>query len=168
MIQGLPTSPRFAGRSSQKNEFFSKNRGLSVSNCFKLFHDCFKKLRPANRGENGLSRGFRLRARLRRDKTAWQAAAGTLVALWTGLLIRWWEQRRSLLRLMLFMVGTTLTFNLGRDITLLVLWPVIFAYFLVRLTEMWATRRFRELPQRATAAPANLGPIQVVAGRLSP
>jgi predicted LPLAT superfamily acyltransferase len=89
------------------------------------------------------------------------------MALWTGLLIRWWEQRRSLLRLMLFMVGTTLTFNLGRDITLLVLWPVIFAYFLVRLTEMWATRRFRELPQRATAAPANLGPMQVVAGRLS-
>src|SRR4029453_11558588 len=30
-------------------------------------------------------------------------AAGLLMALWTGLLIRWWEQRKSLLRLVLFM-----------------------------------------------------------------
>ena len=30
-------------------------------------------------------------------------AAGILMALWTGLLIRWWEQRKSLLRLVLFM-----------------------------------------------------------------
>ena len=51
------------------------------------------------------------------------------MALWIGLLIRWWEQRQSLLRLVLFMLGAALTFNLGRDISLLVLWPVIFAYF---------------------------------------
>ena len=55
--------------------------------------------------------------------------AGILMALWTGLLIRWWEQRKSLLRLVLFMLGVGLTFNLGRDISMLVLWPVIFAYF---------------------------------------
>jgi len=115
----------------------------------------------------GLRRGFRLRARLRRDKTAWQVAAGTLMALWTGLLIRWWEQRKSLLRLVLFMLGAGLTFNLGRDITLLVLWPVVFAYFFVRLTEIWATNRFRQLPQLATVIPAHAGPMQVVAGRLS-
>jgi hypothetical protein len=30
MIQRLPTSPGFAGRSSQKNEVFSKNRGLAA------------------------------------------------------------------------------------------------------------------------------------------
>jgi len=60
-------------------------------------------------------------------------AAGILMAIWTGLLIRWWEQRKSLLRLVLFMVSAGLTFNLGRDITLLVLWPVIFSYFFVRL-----------------------------------
>jgi len=52
-----------------------------------------------------------------------------LMALWTSLLLRWWEQRQSLLRFMLFMLGIGLTFNLGRDITLLVLWPVVFAYF---------------------------------------
>jgi len=92
-------------------------------------------------------------------------AAGILMALWIGVLIYWWEQRKSLLRLVLFMLGAGLTFNLGRDISLLVLWPVIFAYCFVRLAEMWATRRFRELPQLATVTPA--GPMQVVAGRLS-
>ena len=94
-------------------------------------------------------------------------AAGILMALWAGLLIRWWEQRKSLLRLMLFMLGVALTFNLGRDISMLVLWPVIFAYFFVRLAEMWATNRFRQLPQLATVVPANAGPMQVLAGRLS-
>ena len=63
-------------------------------------------------------------------------AAGILMALWIGLLIRWWEQRQSLLRLVLFMLGAALTFNLGRDISLLVLWPVIFAYFFVRFAEI--------------------------------
>jgi len=74
-------------------------------------------------------------------------AAGTLMAFWIGLLIRWWEQRKSLLRLALFMLGAGLTFNLGRDITLLVLWPVVFAYLFVRLIEIWATKRFGRLPQ---------------------
>jgi hypothetical protein len=95
------------------------------------------------------------------------AAAGILMALWTGLLVRWWEQRKALLRLVLFMLGAGLTFNLGRDISMLVLWPAIFAYFFVRLAEMRTTRRFRQLPQLATVVHANAGPMQVVAGRLS-
>jgi oligosaccharide repeat unit polymerase len=94
-------------------------------------------------------------------------AAGILMALWTGLLIRWWEQRKSLLRLVLFMLGAGLTFNLGRDISMLVLWPVIFAYFFVRLAEIWGTKRFQQLPQLATIAPANAVPMRVVTGRLS-
>jgi hypothetical protein len=94
-------------------------------------------------------------------------AAGILMALWTGLLIRWWAQRKSLLRLVLFMLGAGLTFNLGRDITMLVLWPAVFAYFFVRLAEIRATQRFRQLPQLATVVPANAGPMQVVAGGLS-
>lgn len=94
-------------------------------------------------------------------------AAGILMALWTGLLIRWWEQRKSLLRLVLFMLGVGLTFNLGRDVSMLVLWPVIFAYFFVRLAEIWATKRFQQLPQVATIAPANAVPVHVVPGRLS-
>jgi hypothetical protein len=88
-------------------------------------------------------------------------AAGILMAIWAGLLIRWWEQRKSLLRLALFMVGAGLTFNLGRDITLLVLWPVVFAYFFTRLIEIWATRRFYALPQTPTVAPADARPALV-------
>jgi hypothetical protein len=94
-------------------------------------------------------------------------AAGILMALWMGLLIRWWEQRRSLLRLVLFMLGAGLTFNLGRDISMLVLWPVIFGYCFVRLAERWSTRRFGPLPQMKTAVPANAGTMQAVAGPLS-
>jgi hypothetical protein len=94
-------------------------------------------------------------------------AAGVLMAIWTGLLIRWWAQRKSLLRLGLFMLGAGLTFNLGRDITLLVLWPVVFAYFFVRLTEIWATGRSPQLPELAGVVPASAGPMQVLAGRLS-
>jgi oligosaccharide repeat unit polymerase len=94
-------------------------------------------------------------------------AAALLMAVWTGLLIRWWEQRQSLLRLMLFMLGAGLTFNLGRDITLLVLWPAIFAYFFVRIAEIWAKPRVQQLPQVATVVSTDTVPVQVVAGRLS-
>jgi oligosaccharide repeat unit polymerase len=92
-------------------------------------------------------------------------AAGILMAVWSGLLIRWWEQRKSLLRLALFMLGIGLTFNLGRDITLLVLWPVVFAYFFVRLIEIWATKRFGRPPQVQTVASPNAG--QLLAGQLT-
>jgi oligosaccharide repeat unit polymerase len=92
-------------------------------------------------------------------------AAGILMALWIVLLIRWWEQRQSLLRLVLFMLGAGLTFNLGRDISLLVLWPVIFAYVFVRLIEIFATKQPQQLPEATTVAPASGGPV--LAGRLS-
>ena len=93
-------------------------------------------------------------------------AAGIIMALWTALLIRWWEQRKSLLRLMLFMLGAGLTFNLGRDITLLVLWPVIFAYFFVRLVEIWTTKPTSAIAQHGTQPPAfGSEPLQSMAGR---
>src|SRR5215475_5639810 len=91
-------------------------------------------------------------------------AAGILMALWTGLLVRWWGQRKSLLRLVLFMLGAGLTFNLGRDITLLVLWPVVFAYFFVRLAEIWVAGRFKQLPKVPTLGPSVVGPTQMAAG----
>jgi hypothetical protein len=99
-------------------------------------------------------------------------AAGVIMALWTGLLIRWWQQRNSLLRLMLFMLGAGLTFNLGRDITLLVLWPVVFAYCFVRLIEIWTAKQSRAARQVTTHAPpfgsANLQPAGVSPVRLRP
>ena len=93
-------------------------------------------------------------------------ASALLMALWTGLLVRWWEQRQSLLRLVLFMLGVGLTFNLGRDITLLVLWPVIFAYCFVRLAEICAKPRIRQLPEPTVAVPG-AGAMQVIGGELS-
>ena len=97
-------------------------------------------------------------------------AAGIIMALWTGLLIRWWQQRDSLLRLMLFMLGAGLTFNLGRDITLLVLWPVVFSYFFVRFIEIWTAKRSRAAPQVIMQAPtfpsANLQPAGALPSRL--
>jgi len=62
-------------------------------------------------------------------------APAILMATWAGFLARLWEQRNSILRLSLFLVGLGITPNLGRDITLLVLWPMLFGYFLVRYIE---------------------------------
>jgi len=97
-------------------------------------------------------------------------AAAIIMALWTSLLMRWWQQRDSLPRLVLFMLGAGLTFNLGRDITLLVLWPVVFAYCFVRLIEKWATKRFGAVPQitrqAAGFAPADFQPLGASPDRL--
>ncbi|HEY9608518.1 hypothetical protein [Allocoleopsis sp.] len=62
-------------------------------------------------------------------------APALLLALWAGFLARLWSQRYSALRLCLFLVGLGTTFNLGREITLLVLWPMVFGYALVRIIE---------------------------------
>jgi hypothetical protein len=94
-------------------------------------------------------------------------AAAILMAIWAGLLSRWWAQRKSLLRLGLFMLGVGVTFGLGRDITLLVLWPVVFAYFFVRLAEIWTTSRSLQLRELTTVAPANAAAVPVLAGPLS-
>jgi hypothetical protein len=58
-------------------------------------------------------------------------AVSFLLALWIGFLGRLWNQRRSMPRLVLFLVGVGVTFNCGRDITLLVLFPFVFGYMFV-------------------------------------
>jgi hypothetical protein len=63
-------------------------------------------------------------------------APAVLMAAWAGLLSRLWLQRARLPRLLLFIVGCGLTFNMGRDITLLVLWPFVFGYIGVRIAEV--------------------------------
>jgi hypothetical protein len=63
------------------------------------------------------------------------AAAAILIAVWALLLARLWTQRQTFPRAALFVLGLGLTFNMGRDITLLVLWPFVFAYIGVRLAE---------------------------------
>lgn len=68
-------------------------------------------------------------------------AAALLMALWTLILAKLWRRRFELPRFLLFLVGCGLTFNMGRDITLLVLWPFLFGYGFVRLIE-----RFNKYP----------------------
>ncbi|MBE9199419.1 MULTISPECIES: hypothetical protein [unclassified Nodularia (in: cyanobacteria)] len=64
-----------------------------------------------------------------------------LMGLWSAFLARLWNQRSSILRLSLFLVGLGITPNLGRDITLLVLWPILFGYVIVRYLERLERRR---------------------------
>lgn len=64
-----------------------------------------------------------------------------LMGIWVGFLARLWNQRASILRLGLFLVGLGLTPNLGRDITLLVLWPIIFGYVVILCLENIERRR---------------------------
>lgn len=63
------------------------------------------------------------------------AFPAVLMATWSACLARLWQQRESILRMALFLVGLGITPNLGRDITLLVLWPMIFGYIVVRYLE---------------------------------
>jgi hypothetical protein len=72
-------------------------------------------------------------------------ASALLMSIWSGLLGRWWSQRESLLRCFLFLTGLGLTFNLGRDITLLVLWPIVFGYVMVRIIEIITCRTRSDL-----------------------
>ena len=80
-------------------------------------------------------------------------APAILMSVWVGLLTRWWLQRALLLRACLFLAGMGLTFNLGRDITVLVLWPIIFGYFIVLGCEM-LTRAPQATSRRQFHGPA--------------
>lgn len=62
-------------------------------------------------------------------------APALILAAWCGLLARWWVQRASPLRACLFLAGLGLTFNLGRDLTLLVAWPIVFGYVFTLIME---------------------------------
>jgi hypothetical protein len=65
------------------------------------------------------------------------------MSTWIGILARFRLQATPL-RQALFLVGLGLTFNLGREVTLLVLWPMIFGYLGVRLFEYRGNlRRYR-------------------------
>jgi hypothetical protein len=72
-------------------------------------------------------------------------ASALLMSIWSAFLARWWLQRESLLRCSLFLAGLALTFNLGRDITLLVLWPIVLGYLIVRVIERITCRQTPDL-----------------------
>jgi hypothetical protein len=70
-------------------------------------------------------------------------APAFLMALWAAFLTRLWSQRQSPLRLCLFLAALGITLNLGREITLLVLWPIVFGYALVRFLENLNKKKLR-------------------------
>jgi hypothetical protein len=64
-------------------------------------------------------------------------AAGILMALWSRILASLWIQRNNFAKLCLFMLGMGLTFNMGRDITLLVLFPFLFGWIGIYVVQRW-------------------------------
>lgn len=66
-------------------------------------------------------------------------AAGFLMALWVILLARIDLHAESAWRMPLYAIGLVLTFNCGRDVTLLVLYPFVFGLVIVKYLE-WQTK----------------------------
>lgn len=70
--------------------------------------------------------------------------ASILAAVWCGFLSRLRYQSSSLLRLCLYIAAIGFTINLGRGFSLLVLWPVVFGFFLVKFLEATVLKRSGE------------------------
>lgn len=64
-------------------------------------------------------------------------AAAWLMACWVAILARQDLMGEKMGRMLLFFIGTVLTFNLGRDITLITLYPFLFGYILLAI---WARK----------------------------
>ena len=64
-------------------------------------------------------------------------AAALLMAFWVAVLARQDLMGEKMGRMLLFFIGTVLTFNLGRDITLITLYPFLFGYLLLSI---WARK----------------------------
>ena len=62
-------------------------------------------------------------------------AAALLMAFWVAVLARQDLMGEKMGRMLLFFIGTVLTFNLGRDITLITLYPFLFGYL---MTSFWS------------------------------
>lgn len=81
------------------------------------------------------------------------AAAALLMSLWVAVLARQDLLGDNPARLILYACGLILTFNLGRDITLLVLYPFVFGWMGV-----WWMERKDRLMAAAEAKKVKLGP----------
>jgi hypothetical protein len=62
-------------------------------------------------------------------------AAALLMAFWVAVLARQDLMGEKMGRMLLFFIGCVLTFNLGRDITLITLYPFLFGYL---MTSFWS------------------------------
>jgi hypothetical protein len=64
-------------------------------------------------------------------------AAALLMAIWVAVLARQDLMGHDVGHLLLYAIGLVLTFNMGRDITLLVIYPFVFGWLLL----WWNNRR---------------------------
>jgi hypothetical protein len=62
-------------------------------------------------------------------------AAALIMAFWVAILARQDLKGEKMGRMLLFFIGLVLTFNLGRDITLITLYPFLFGYLMLTI---WA------------------------------
>jgi hypothetical protein len=69
-------------------------------------------------------------------------AAAALMALWVSVLARFDLTSSSPERLMLYACGIVLTFNMGRDITLLVIYPFLFGWALLAVVDRYSSPVF--------------------------
>ena len=60
-------------------------------------------------------------------------AAAVIMALWSAILARQDRLGNNISHLLLYSIGLVLTFNMGRDITLLVIYPFVFAWLLIKV-----------------------------------
>lgn len=60
-------------------------------------------------------------------------AAALIMALWVAILARQDLKGEKTGRMLLFFIGVVLTFNLGRDITLITLYPFLFGYIMLTI-----------------------------------
>ncbi|MDD7986902.1 O-antigen ligase [Lentisphaera marina] len=68
-----------------------------------------------------------------------------LLSIWSYFLSHFWHKRYNILYLTLFLVGLSLSFNCGREITLLVLFPFIFGFIFLKFYEKQSRSRNRVL-----------------------
>lgn len=94
------------------------------------------------------------------------AAAAFLMSLWVAWLARMDLNIHHLGRLPLYSLGLILTFNLGRDITLITLYPFVFGALAVWWLDRHPPKTTRNKP--TTASVKNAGSPHPVAGRLMP
>jgi hypothetical protein len=82
-------------------------------------------------------------------------AAALLMSAWVVLLARFDLTGHRFGRLPLYMLGLALTFNLGRDITFLVAFPLVFGYLIIRFAESYigSPSDLRSLGSRSTNRP---------------
>jgi hypothetical protein len=83
------------------------------------------------------------------------AAAAMLMSFWVVLLARQDLQIWDLGRLPLYAIGLILTFNMGRDITLIVLYPFVFGLVLLWIFGERKVTRYAFQPNVNTAQPQN-------------